>query len=425
MKLMRKTITEIILLMIAGGLIILSAHLFLSDNQEISDEIILPELEPEEMVLPKIDIRFGVRVGSLEHFESKIKRNENVADILSGFDVDYAIIDRLARKSRNIFNLRKIKRYNTYHIYYTSDSTRKNVKYFVYEMDDVNYITYDLSNGKNIGIFRGEKPVHKIVKWSTGTINSSLWLTLQENGDDPLLALDLSEIYAWTIDFFDIKKGDRYIAKYAELYVEDKRIGLGKIHSALMIHKDEPFYAFHYEHDTVDDYFDEKGASLRRTFLKAPLRFSRISSGYSNNRFHPVLKVYRPHRGIDYAAATGTPVHSIGDGVVSKKGYQRNGGGRYIKIKHNSMYTSIYMHLSGYAKGIRTGARVKQGQTIGYVGSSGLATGPHLDFRIYKFGSAVNPLRIESPPANPVDSTMIDHYLNFISPLKDELEKQK
>ncbi len=422
---MKKDITEIVLLLIAGGLIILSARLFLSDNQDNPDEMSLPHAEPDEITLPKIDIRFGVIVDSLEHYESKIKRNENVADILSGFDVDYAIIDRLAKKSKNIFNLRKIKRYNTYHIYYASDSARKNVKYFVYEIDHVNYITYDLSNGNNIDVFRGEKPVHKIVKWSTGTINSSLWLTLQENGDDPLLALDLSEIYAWTIDFFDIKKGDRYIAKYEELYVEDKRIGLGNIHSALMIHQGESFYAFHYVHDTVDDYFDETGASLRRTFLKAPLRFSRISSGYSNNRYHPVLKIYRPHRGIDYAAATGTPVHSIGDGEVIKRAYQRNGGGRYIKIKHNSMYTSVYMHLSGYAKGIRTGARVKQGQTIGYVGSSGLATGPHLDFRIYKFGSAVNPLRIESPPANPVDSTMIDHYLDFISPLKDELDQRK
>jgi len=422
---MRKVVAELLMMLFIGGLIVLSAKLFISDKAADPEKILLPDVDPEEIVLPEIKIRFGIITDSLEHFESRIKRNENAADILSAFDVDYSVIDRLAKKSKDIFNLRKIKRYNTYHIYYTSDSLGKQVKYFVYEIDNINYITYDLSQKNRVDIFRGEKAVKKLTKWSTGTINSSLWITLKENGDDPLLALDLSEIYAWTIDFFDIKKGDRYIAKYEELYVEDKRIGLGKIHSALMIHKDEPFYAFHYEHDTVDDYFDEKGESLRRTFLKAPLRFSRISSGYSNNRYHPVLKIYRPHRGIDYAAASGTPVQSIGDGVISKTGYQRNGGGRYIKVKHNSMYTSVYMHLSGYAKGLKTGNKVKQGETIGYVGSSGLATGPHLDFRIYKFGSAVNPLSVESPPANPVDSTMIERYLHFISPLKDELDQKK
>ncbi|MDZ7774922.1 MAG: M23 family metallopeptidase [Bacteroidales bacterium] len=206
--------------------------------------------------------------------------------------------------------------------------------------------------------------------------------------------------------------------------MEGQRVGLGKIHTALMIHKGKHFYAFYFNGTTTDDYYDEEGASLRRTFLKAPLRFSRISSGFSNRRYHPVLKIYRPHHGIDYAAATGTPVVSIGDGEVVKTGYQRNGGGRYLKIKHNSMYTSSYMHLSGYAKGMHTGKQVKQGDVIGYVGSTGLSTGPHLDFRVYKFELAVNPLRIESPPANPVDSSMMEKYLEYIEPLKKELDER-
>ena len=161
-------------------------------------------------------------------------------------------------------------------------------------------------------------------------------------------------------------------------------------------------YAFAFTEDGKKGYFDEEGKSLQRAFLKSPLRFSRISSRFSNRRFHPVLKRYRPHHGIDYAAPTGTPVHSIGDGTVIKKGYQKRGGGRYVKIRHNSVYRTTYMHFSRFARGIKKGVRVKQGQTIGYVGATGLATGPHLDFRVHKNGSPINPLRMKSPPIAPV-----------------------
>jgi len=180
------------------------------------------------------------------------------------------------------------------------------------------------------------------------------------------------------------------------------------------------FLGFYYIQDSVGDYFDEEANSLRRTFLKAPLRYSRISSRYSHSRYHPVLKIRRPHRGVDYAAAAGTPVYTIGEGVVIEKGYQKRGGGRYLKIKHNSVYTSVYMHFKGYAKGIAEGKRVKQGELIGYVGSSGLATGPHLDFRIYKNGSAVNPLKVKSPPAKPVK----DEYRPVYDSLKADWIRQ-
>ncbi|MFW5974744.1 MAG: peptidoglycan DD-metalloendopeptidase family protein [Bacteroidota bacterium] len=415
---------DVLLMMAAGVLIIVAVLLTTTTTTPPDEEDYLDEINPETVDLPPVNIQFGVIVDSLEHYEGIVRRNQNVADILTSFDVDYAVVDKLARQTEDVFNLRKFRSNNTYHLFYEEDSLKKHVKYFVYESDKRHYITWDISNPENIEAFRGEKPVEKRYKWSSGTINSSLWLTLIENKDDPLLALELSEIYAWTIDFFDIKKGDEYHVKYEELFVDDERIGLGKIHSALMIHKNEPHYAFYFNHDTVDDYFDEKGASMRRTFLKAPLRYSRISSGYTHRRYHPVLKIYRPHRGVDYAAPTGTPVLSNGGGTVVERGYQRNGGGRYLKIKHNSMYTSTYMHLSGYAEGMVRGAKVKQGQTIGYVGSSGLSTGPHLDFRVYKFGSPVNPLNIKSPPANPVDSSMMDAYLKHIEPLQKEMDER-
>lgn len=414
----RRNIADVLGLSVIGVLIILTI-IYLPEKETNRFEA----LEPAEIALPHVEIRYGVIVDSLGHYEGTVKRNESISDILRRFKVDYPTIDRLARKSEKVFDVTKIKRGNPYHIFYSEDSLKK-VRYFVYESDKVNYVTCDLGDIQQPKVFKGRKKVETRESWVKGTINSSLWMTLKDNGDDPLLALELSEIYAWTIDFFDIKKGDQYLARYTENFVGDKRIGMDKIHSALMIHKDERFYAFHYDHDTIDDYFDEKGASMRRTFLKAPLIYSRISSGYSYRRYHPVLKIYRPHRGVDYAAPRGTPVFSIGDGEVIKASYQRGGGGRFIKIKHNSMYTSIYMHLSGYASGIRTGKRVKQGDKIGYVGSSGLATGPHLDFRIYKHGSAVNPLNVESPPANPIDSSQMEAYTNYIAPLKQELDKR-
>jgi len=220
--------------------------------------------------------------------------------------------------------------------------------------------------------------------------------------DSIRLAIELSEIFAWTIDFFGIQQGDRYKVIYEESFVDSNSLGIDKITGAWIYHNENDFWAIPFVQDSVRSFFDEKGNSLRKAFLKAPLRFSRISSGFSHSRFHPVLKIRRPHHGVDYAAATGTPVHTVGDGVITKVGYQKNGGGNYVKIKHNSVYSTTYMHLSGFGKGVRQGVYVKQGDIIGYVGSSGLATGPHLDFRFYKNGSAVNPLKVEAPPVEPV-----------------------
>jgi len=185
------------------------------------------------------------------------------------------------------------------------------------------------------------------------------------------------------------------------------------------------FWGYYWVQDSVGDYFDEMANSLMRTFLKAPLRFSRISSRYSHSRYHPVLKIRRPHRGVDYAAPAGTPVYTIGDGVVIEKGYERGGGGNYIKIKHNSVYTSVYMHLSGYAKGIKRGDKVRQGDLLGYVGKTGLATGNHLDFRIYKNGYPVDPLKVKSPPAKPVDSANRREYMQRLKQLTEQLNHIK
>jgi len=254
-----------------------------------------------------------------------------------------------------------------------------------------------------------EKPVRRERSTVSGEIRSSLWETFMEIEVNPMLALELSDVYQWSIDFFGLQAGDQFKVVYDESFVDSSSVGILNIHAAWFYHAGHEFWAIPFEQDSVVSFFDEEGNSLRKVFLKAPLRFSRISSGFSHSRLHPILKIRRPHHGVDYAAPTGTPVESVGDGKVIAAKWQR-GGGNYIKIRHNSVHTTAYLHLSRFAKGIRSGVYVKQGDVIGYVGSTGLSTGPHLDFRFYKNGYPINPLKIEAPPVEPIHEDNLADY---------------
>ncbi len=352
-------------------------------------------------------VMYGINVDSLAVVKEKIKKNQFLADILLNYNVDYPTIDKLARNTRDVFDVRKIRYGNYYSVITTIDSLPL-TKYFVYEISPVDYVIYDLRD--SIVAMRGKKEITIVVDTATGVINSSLWNAMVDNNTDPNLANELSEIYAWTIDFFGIQKGDSYKVVYENQYVEGERVGIGKVLAATFNHNNENMHAVWFVQDSTGDYFDEEAQSLRRTFLKAPLRYRRISSGFSYSRMHPILKYRRPHLGVDYAADRGTPVVSVGDGVVVMKKWDNGGGGRVVKIKHNGTYTTLYMHLSKYGKGIEVGARVKQGQVIGYVGASGLATGPHLDFRFYRNGKPIDPLKVESPAAEPVDTAHLERF---------------
>lgn len=351
--------------------------------------------------------RYGINVDSLKVVREKIKRNEFLADILLRHNVDYPTIDKLARGTRDIFDVRKIRHGNYYSVITTLDSMPE-TQYFVYEISPVDYIVYNLQD--TITITKGQKEVNIAIDTATGIIKSSLWNAMIDSDTDPNLANELSEIYAWTIDFFGIQRNDSYKVVYENQFVEGERIGLGKILAATFTHVGEDHNAIWFVQDSAGDFFDEEAQSLRRTFLKAPLRFRRISSGFSYSRMHPILKYRRPHLGVDYAANRGTPVMAVGDGVVVFAKWDNGGGGRAVKIKHNGTYTTLYMHLSKYGEGIKAGVNVKQGQVIGYVGSSGLSTGPHLDFRFYRNGKPVDPLKVESPAAEPVDSTNLERF---------------
>lgn len=369
---------------------------------------IMKELAKEpEVKKPEPVMLFKLPIDSFTVVSGQVRSGQNLSDILCKQGISMTKIDEISKKSILTFDVRKMKINNPYYFFMNKKNSSK-VDYFIYEINPVDYVVYDLSD--SLRIYKDKKPIETLVKSASGIITSSLWNALESQALDYNLALSLSEIYAWSIDFYGLQKGDKFRVVYEENFVYGKSIGIGQIFAAQFVHAKEDFYAFRFTQNNEDSYFDDKGKSLKKAFLKAPLKFNRISSQFSNARFHPVLKIYRPHHGVDYAAPTGTPVMSISDGTVIAKGYQAAGGGNFVKIKHNSVYTTSYMHLSKFGAGISTGVRVRQGQVIGYVGTTGLSSGPHLDFRVFFNGSPVNPLTVKSPPTEPIAERYMASY---------------
>lgn len=304
----------------------------------------------------------------------------------------------LAQVCDTVFDVRKLRAGNTYRAY--SDTVDGSLKYLVYDMDRVRQTVFKCSD--SLAVWMYMKPVETVRNYADVTISSSLWNDMTKAGASPLLILKLSDIYAWTVDFFGLQKDDRFRVIYQETRCEDRLLSIDTVFFATFTRDSSHQYAVMYDQgDGGNVYWNEKGESVRRAFLKAPLEFKRISSGFSYHRKHPVTGQVKAHTAVDYAAPTGTPVVSIGDGTVISAGWA-GGGGNTVKIRHNSVYTTSYMHLSKYGSGIKAGVRVKQGQVIGYVGMTGTATGPHLDYRVYKNGSAINPLTMEAPSGDPI-----------------------
>jgi murein DD-endopeptidase MepM/ murein hydrolase activator NlpD len=302
----------------------------------------------------------------------------------------------LTQACDTVFDVRKLRAGNTWSAYY-ADSTA--LRYIVYDNSRTRQTVFQCTD--SLAVWRYDKQVETVQKSADVTITSSLWNDMIAAGASPELIVDLADVYAWTVDFFGLQKDDRFRVVYTENVCEGESVGIDRINYAEFIRGDVCLPAIYFDQgDGGNKYWNQKGESMRKAFLKAPLKFTRISSGYSLHRLHPVHGTVRPHTGVDYAAPTGTPVHSIGDGTVLSAGWGKGGAGNMVKIRHNSVYTTAYLHLSKMA--VKAGQRVSQGQVIGYVGMTGTATGPHLDFRVWKNGSPVNPLKLESPPAEPL-----------------------
>ena len=372
--------------------------------------------EEPEAVLPVINqpsdtiqnreplLLFGIPSESYKIITGNIRRNSFLSSMLLEYGVPMQEVDQVLRNSDSVFDVRKIRSGNHYHLFCDTDSIGR-ARYLVYEHDPALSYIFSFNDSLNITPYR--KEIRKVIRYSSGTIETSLWESMMAEGLHTELAGELSEIFAWTVDFFGLQKGDSYKVIYEELFIDEERLGTERIYGAQFVWAGDTITAIPFIQDGRESFFDEDGNSLRKAFLKAPLRFSRISSRYSSSRLHPILRIRRPHLGVDYAAPVGTPVQAIGDGRVTFAGLD-GANGRIVKITHNSVYSTAYLHLSSFGKGIAAGVHVKQGDIIGYVGSSGLSSGPHLDFRFYKNGSPVDPLAVEAPPVEPVaDTNMI------------------
>lgn len=348
---------------------------------------------------------YGIIVDGYTITNDTVRSGETVGGILGRRGVSAVKVDRLDKASADIFPLRQIRAGNAYTTFVRTEQdstgTRDVMDYMVYHRNAIDYVVFGFV-GDSISVTLGQRPMEVVRQRSTAVIHSSLWGAIMEQDLPYALAAEFEDIYQWTVDFFGIQEGDSFTVLYDEKFVGEASVGIGRIWGAEFTHNGKTYYAIPFaQEEGKVRYWEANGESLRKQFLKAPLKYTRISSGYTNARLHPVYKVYRPHHGVDYAAPMGTPVYSVADGVVTFRGWG-GGGGNTLKIKHANNMMTGYLHLQKFAPGINVGTRVQQGQLIGYVGSTGTSTGPHLDYRVWKNGSPINPLKIDQEPAEPI-----------------------
>ncbi len=383
-------------------------HFESNADLDITDSATLEVFEPT--------LLFGFEIDSMIVIEDRIKRNQNLSEILENYNISNKKIHDLALNAKPVFDVRKIVSNRKYTLICYPDSL-KTAKAMIYEPGPTEYVVFTLDD--SVSVRKVEKEIVTVEKEIAGIIDRSLAVSMSELGQPPQLTNDLVDVLAWQIDFFRMQRGDQFKVIYEEKRVDDQPFGIGKIKGVYLKHFGNDYYAYYFDQGNGIDYFDEEGNSLRKAFLKYPLDFTRISSRYSGNRFHPVQKRWKAHRGTDFAAPKGTPIRSVGDGIVLEAKYGVNNG-NYVKIKHNTTYATQYLHMSKIASGIRPGAKVKQGQTIGYVGSTGLARGNHLCYRFWKNGVQIDALKVNLPPSEPIHEENKEQF----SQVRDSLRLQ-
>jgi murein DD-endopeptidase MepM/ murein hydrolase activator NlpD len=364
---------------------------------------------------PEPIIEYGFEADTFLVIKNEIKSGESLGKILNEYGVSYSQIDKIARKTRKTEqDVRYLKAGNSYALFCVQDTAgTENAQMFIYEEDKINYVVYDFRD--TLKIYKAQKPIEIKLIEDAGVIEkgSSFFLTGAASGlSDRLCEIISDEIYCWTLDFRHVQPGDRFQVLYEAKYLDGEFVGVGEVKAAYFNHLGQDFYAYPFNDTGFDDYFDQDGKNLRKFFLKTPVKNSRISSKFSRNRFHPVQKRWKSHKGTDYAAPRGTPIWSTADGVVVASTYTKYNG-NYVKVRHNGTYTTQYLHMSKIAKGAKVGAHVKQGETIGYVGSTGLATGPHVCYRFWKNGSQVDPFKSKLPPSDPISTSSRPNFELF------------
>lgn len=397
--------------------------LFLSISLLVScgDEADTSASKTKEETPKKPPIKFGYNLDNYKVTYDTVAHGESFGEILDRHHIWYPKILEISKKVKNIFDVRRLRAGKPYVVLSKKDSTEK-AQVFIYQNDLINYTVVDFKDSI-IKAQRGKKKVTTVIKKGKGVITSSLSEALDKQGVNPVLANDLSEIYAWTIDFFRLQKNDKFKVIYEQKFIDDTiPAGIGSIKAAYFEHVGKPFYAFNYVADTVlqlEEYYDEEAHHLRRAFLKAPLKFSRISSRYNLKRKIAHYGRVKAHKGTDFAAPVGSPIMSTANGRVIESRY-KGANGNYVKIRHNSTYSTQYLHMK--KRKVKVGDYVKQGQVIGTVGMTGSTSGPHVCYRFWKNGVQVDPLKQKLPAAEPMKKSIIPHYLEHIQSIKQELD---
>lgn len=371
-----------------------------SSNNQIDENVV----EKHEEL-----IRFGFDLNSFHVVEGSISSGQVLSEVLRPFGVSSTALEVFLKESRDIIDPRKIKPNQGWLALFSSQEDSI-PSYFIYEKSQKDYVVIEIAD--SLKGWTGAHPSEIRLRTIQGEINNSLYQSLQDQGANAELAMTMANIYAWTIDFYRLQKGDKFEVLYEEEYINDVPVGTGRILASHFNHKGKDRGAYLFEKDGDSNYYGEDGSSMKKAFLKAPVKYSRISSRYSGKRFHPVLKRYKSHLGTDYAAPQGTPIHAVGDGVVINSSYT-GGNGNYVKIRHNSTYETQYLHMSKRA--CKEGERVTQGQVIGYVGSTGLATGPHVCFRFWKNGQQVDHLSEEFPTSEPLGEADMPSFKSIVN----------
>jgi len=383
------------------------------NDKKVEPEIIQPKKE-------KIIKEFGFILNNYEVKKDTIDRGDSFGLILEKNELYYPKIFNIVNEVKKVFDIRRVNVGRPYTILYSKDSIRK-PEYFIYQPSSIDYLVVSL--GDSIFAEKRQKEVKLVEYEASGVIKSSLSETMQELGLSPLITNELSEIYAWNIDFFRLEKGDNFKILYTSKFIDDSiYIGLNRVHNAYFEHRGKPFYAIEYETDSIrgiTEYFDENGKNLRRAFLLSPVQFSRISSRYNLRRKIAYYGRVKPHYGTDFAAPVGTDIRATASGRVEKSGYTR-ANGYYIKIKHNATYSTQYLHMR--KKGLKVGTQVKQGDKIGEVGMTGYTSGPHVCYRFWKNGKQVDPLKQKLPEAKPISDELRLKYLAYMEPIKYKLD---
>lgn len=373
--------------------------------------------EKEAEAAPKAPVRFELSLDTLRMVDSVVPQGATFGGILAAHGLSAPLTQRLVDACAGVFDVRRLRTGQPLH--YAFDSTGA-LRHLIYEPDQLKWVRFDLDSLPRVQQHaRSIDTMHRTVG---GTIETSLWDNLTAQGHSPTLIARVADILAWQVDFFSVQPGDEFRVIYDEFQVDGKSVGLGDIQAVSFNQSGVESRAFLFHHGTHEGYYDAEGHPTKRLFLKAPLQFSRISSRFTTARMHPVLRILRPHYGVDYAAPSGTPVVTVGEGVVLARGWDPKGGGNYVKIRHNRSFTTEYMHLQAIASRVRLGGHIQQGELVGWVGATGLATGPHLDFRFFRDGRPVNPLTVQPPPAPPLPESILPEYLAMIEQVGIQLE---